>query len=249
VLIRRFNGHRAREVRDVADRRAQLRLVDAGTRDGHAERSFARHRECLFERKRSLRVDGGRTEHRSGRRWWALLSPCASLARTPTSEFPLDRMWRVGHHRQQMRRRAGRRPLEPRVPAVQRLGHRRASLQQSSQLFVHLFQEALACSPDRMARWTPALASLEEASELLRGESESDRISHEEEPRDGFIGVIPETAGGPGGAREDTDAFVVANEIWTDPRATSRLADSEGVAGHTPSYSLESFQVQHDSFS
>ena len=150
----------------------------------------------------------------------------------------------LGDHCQEMRWRAGRRLVEPRVPGGQRFGHRCARLLQSRQVFVHLFQQALAGSTDRVARRTTTVAGFQETCKLLRAEAESDRIAHEEEPRDRFLGVVPETAGRPRRARQDADAFVVANEIWTDTSAASRLADSERVAGHTPSYNLEPFQIQ-----
>jgi len=146
-----------------------------------------------------------------------------------------------------MRRRARRRLVEPRVPGGQRFGHRRACLVQSHQVFVHLLQQALAGSLDQIARWTTTVAGFQETGELLRGEAESDRIAYEDQPRDSIIGEIPETGGRPWRARQDADAFVVSNEIGTDASATSRLADSERCAGHTPSYNLESFQIQQRS--
>jgi hypothetical protein len=147
-----------------------------------------------------------------------------------------------------MRWRAGGRLGQPRIPSGQRIGHRCTRLVQARQVLVHLFQQALAGRTDRMARRTTDLAGFQEPGEFLRGETESDRIAHEEQPRDGFIGVVPETARRPWCARQDADAFVVANEIRTDTRATRRLADAERVAAPTSSYNLESFQVQHHSY-
>ena len=173
-----------------------------------------------------------------------LLTRLTSLARPPTDESSLSRTRCLGDHCQEMRWRAGRRFVEPLVPGGQCFGHRCARLLQSRQVLVHLFQQALAGSTDRLARRTTTVAGFQETCELLRGETESDRIAHDEQPRDGFIGVVPETAGRPWRARQDADAFVVANQIGTDTCATSRLADSERVAGHTPSYNLEPFQIQ-----
>ena len=90
----------------------------------------------------------GRASHARARR------RCTSLARTPTDEFALSRMGCLRHHRQEMRRRPGRRLVEPRVPGGQRFGHRCARLVQSRQVFVHLFQQALAGRTDRVARRT-----------------------------------------------------------------------------------------------
>src|SRR5690242_19914306 len=99
-------------------------------------------------------------------------------------------------------------------------------------------QETLTCSPDRLARRTTTVAGLQEPSEFLGREAESDRIPHEQQPRDGFIRVVPETAARPRRARQHANAFVVANEIWTDTSATSRLPDSERWSWHSPSYNL-----------
>jgi hypothetical protein len=175
---------------------------------------------------------------------YRLPARCACPARTPTGEPALSCTGCVRNHHQKMRWRAGRRPLEECVPRGQGLNHRGACLLQPRQLFVHFFQQTLAGSTDRMARRTTTVACLQEACELLRRKAESDRIADEEQPRDRFIGVVPETAGCSRGARQDTDALVVADQIRTDTGPTGRLADSEGVAGHAPSYNLESFQIQ-----
>src|SRR5262249_20326085 len=116
------------------------------------------------------------------------------------------------------------------------------------QVLVHLLQQPLAGGAHRLTRWATAVARLQEGCELLRREAESNRIADEEKLRDGFCGVAPEAAGRPRRAWQNTDALVVPDEIRTDARPTSRLANSKGVAGHAPSYNLESFQIQ-DEFS
>jgi hypothetical protein len=96
-----------------------------------------------------------------------------------------------------------------------------------------------------MARRVTTVALFQEARELFRRKSKSDGIPHEQQPRDGFIGVVPEAAVRPRRARYDTDALVVADQIRTDAGATGRLANSKRLAGHALSYNVERFQVQH----
>jgi hypothetical protein len=67
-----------------------------------------------------------------------------------------------------MRRRASRRLVESRVPSGQRIRHHCARLVQSRQVFVHLMQETLTCSSDRLTLRTTTVAGLQERRERHR---------------------------------------------------------------------------------
>ena len=153
---------------------------------------------------------------------------------------------RVGHHCKEVRWRAGGSPLESGIPRGERLGHGLPGFMQPCQLVIHLLQETLAGCADRMTRWATAVARFQKARQFLRREAEANGVSDEQEARNGIVRIVAKTASRPRYPRQDTNAFVVAHQIRADASTTRSLTDSEGSSRHTPSYSLESFQIQNE---
>ena len=151
---------------------------------------------------------------------------------------------RVGDHREEVRRRTSGSVLESRVPRGKRLRHGLACFEQPRQVVIHLFQQTLASGADRMAGWATAVTRFQKTRQLLRREPEADGVPDEQEARDGLVGVVAKAAFGPRCPRQHANALVVADEIRADASTTRRLTDSEGLSWHTPSYNLESFQIQ-----
>jgi hypothetical protein len=153
-------------------------------------------------------------------------------------------MRRIGYHRQQVRRRASGCVLESRVPGGKRFRHGLPGLMQTRQVIIHLLQETLAGSADRMTGWTPAVTRFQKTRQLLRREPEADGVPDKQEARDGLVGVVAKAALGPWCPRQHANALVVADEIRADASTACCLTNSERPPWHTPSYNLESFQIQ-----
>lgn len=159
----------------------------------------------------------------------------------PGREASSRRTRRIGHHREEVRRRTGGGPLESGVPCVERLRHDLPGFMQPRQLVVHLFQETLAGGANRMTRWTTAVTRFQKTGQFFRREAEANGVPDEQESSDGIVGVVAKAAFGP---RQHANPLVVADEIRADASTTRRLTDSECPSWHTPSYNLESFQIQ-----
>ena len=115
---------------------------------------------------------------------------------------------------------------------------------QPRQVVIHLSQQTMARGAHRMARWATAITRFQKTRQLFRREPKADGVPGEQEARDGIVGVVAKAASGPRGPRQHANALVVADEIRADASTTRRLTDSERRSWHTPSYTLESFQIQ-----
>jgi hypothetical protein len=161
----------------------------------------------------------------------------------PGHEASSRRTRRTGHHREEVRRHTGGSPLESGVPCGEGFGHGLPGLMQTRQVIIHLLQETLAGSADRMTGWTPAVTRFQKTRQLLRREPEADGVPDKQEARDGLVGVVAKAAFGPRCPRQHANALAVADEIRADASTACRLTDSERPSCHTPSYNLESFQI------
>jgi hypothetical protein len=134
--------------------------------------------------------------------------------------------------------------LESRVPCNERFCHSLSGFLQPGQMVVHLSEQTLACGADRLARRPTALTRFEETRQLFRREPEADGVSDEQQTRNGIVGVVAKAASRSRCRWQHANALVIADEIRADASTVRSLTDSERPSWHTPSYNLESFQIQ-----
>jgi hypothetical protein len=125
-----------------------------------------------------------------------------------------------------------RRTAERSPPHSQRRAHLCARRLERGDLIVDRFEHALAGGAHRVTRFAAAVANAEKAGDLGQREAEPLRISHQREPIEHAVRVLPVTGRRSCRLRQQAEALVVPDGIAADAAGRGDRADREEWGSH-----------------